>query len=243
MQISSERSSASGTVAAALRTRFVTIRQATLDVCASLSAEDMMVQSTAEASPVKWHVAHTSWFFETFALREFVAGYTMFDPEFGWLFNSYYNSLGDMPEKKLRASFSRPSLERVMAYRRHVDAAVLAMLNGPVSDEVLRRVRMGLEHEQQHLELIVTDTKHALFTNPLKPTLRDDTWQPEATMAPPVEWATFASGLVEIGQTPEAGAIEGFAWDNETPRHPVYLAAVCAGFAAGDVRGVPGVCG
>ena len=213
-----------GALSAALRERFQATRQATLGLCETLSAEDMMVQSMPEASPVKWHVAHTSWFFETFVLREFVAGYTAFDPEYGWLFNSYYNSLGEMPEKKLRASFSRPSLDRVMAYRRHVDAAVMAMLDRPVEAEVLRRVRMGLEHEQQHLELIVTDIKHALFTNPLKPTLRDEAWQPVATIAPPVEWATFAPGLVEIGQTPEAEAIESFAWDNETPRHPVYVA-------------------
>ncbi len=183
-----------------------------------------MVQSMSEASPVKWHVAHTSWFFETFILREFVAGYVAFDPEYVWLFNSYYNSLGDMPEKKLRASFSRPSLERVMAYRRHVDEAVGALLERPVEMEVLRRVRMGLEHEQQHLELIVTDTKHALYTNPLKPTLRDEGWQPATTIAPPVQWRSFAPGLVEIGVTPDATDMEAFAWDNETPRHPVYLA-------------------
>ena len=214
---------APGALAAELRSRFETTRQETLEICEALSAEDMMVQSTPEASPVKWHVAHTSWFFETFILREFVAGYQEFDPDYVWLFNSYYNSLGDMPEKKLRASFSRPSLERVMAYRRHVDAAVVAMLDGPVAAEVLRRVRMGLEHEQQHLELIVTDVKHALYTNPLKPTLRDDAWQPAGTMAPPVEWMRYAPGLVELGLTPDAEDVETFAWDNETPRHPVYL--------------------
>ncbi len=224
MQISSERFSAPGTLATALRTRFLATRQATLDVCATLSAEDMMVQSTPEASPVKWHVAHTSWFFETFALREFVAGYVPFDPDYRWLFNSYYNSLGDMPEKKLRASFSRPSLDRILEYRRHVDAETLAMLERPVDAEVLRRVRMGLEHEQQHLELIVTDIKHALYTNPLKPTLRDEGWQAATTMAPPVEWKTYSPGLVEVGQTPEPQTAESFAWDNETPRHPVYLA-------------------
>jgi ergothioneine biosynthesis protein EgtB len=216
--------SAPSAVAAALRSSFQTTREATLKLCETLSAEDMMVQSTPEASPVKWHLAHVSWFFETFILREFVAGYAAFDPEYVWLFNSYYNSLGDMPEKKLRASFSRPSLARVLAYRQHVDAAVLTLLEQSVDAEVLRRVRMGLEHEQQHLELIVTDIKHALYTNPLKPTLRDDAWQPIATIAPPVEWATYAPGLTEIGETPDPQAAESFTWDNETPRHPVYLA-------------------
>ena len=219
-----QTTSAPSAAAAALRAQFVHTRQATLEICGSLSAEDMMVQSTPEASPVKWHVAHTSWFFETFVLREFVAGYQEFDANYLWLFNSYYNSLGDMPEKKLRASFSRPSLDRVMAYRQHVDAAVMAMLERPVEAEVLRRVRMGLEHEQQHLELIVTDVKHALYTNPLKPTLRDERWQPPTTMTPPLEWKSFAPGLVAIGVTPDADDVESFAWDNETPRHAVYLA-------------------
>ena len=106
-----------------------------------------MVQSCAEASPVKWHLAHTSWFFETFVLREFVAGYQPFHPEFRWLFNSYYNSLGDMPEKKLRASFSRPPLEDILAYRSHVDAAMLALMQYPLEDEAARRIALGLEHE------------------------------------------------------------------------------------------------
>lgn len=217
-------STAPGTLAAALRLRFQAVRQATLGICEALSAEDMMVQSMPEASPVKWHVAHTSWFFETFILREFVAGYQAFDPDYLWLFNSYYNSLGDMPEKKLRASFSRPSLDRVMTYRQHVDAAVNSMLERPAPSEALRRVRMGLEHEQQHLELIITDIKHALYTNPLKPVLRDDEWQPAGTIAPPAEWRSYAPGLVEIGQTSDTEDAESFVWDNETPRHPVYLA-------------------
>ena len=211
-------------IAESLLTRYQDVRSATMRMPAPLSPEDMMVQSTPEASPVKWHVAHTSWFFETFILREFVAGYKAFDPDYLWLFNSYYNSLGDMPEKKLRASFSRPSLDRIMAYRQHVDAAILTLLDGPASSEALRRVRMGLEHEQQHLELIVTDTKHALYTNPLKPTLRDAAWQPAPTIAPPVAWSSFSPGLVELGVSPDADNVESFAWDNETPQHSVFLA-------------------
>ena len=209
--------------AAALRERFNSVRQATVALCETLTAEDMMVQSTGEASPVKWHLAHTSWFFETFVLREFVAGYQTFDPDFPWLFNSYYNSLGEMPEKKLRASFSRPSLERVREFRGHVDACVMQLLELPASDEVVRRIVLGLEHEQQHLELIGTDIKHAFFTNPLHPVFRDAGWQPDGRMAPPLAWAEFRPGLVEVGVTPDAGALDTFAFDNETPRHRVYL--------------------
>ncbi len=113
---------------AALLDRFRTVRAATMAFCSPLSPEDMMVQSCSEASPVKWHLAHTSWFFETFVLSEFVAGYQPFDPNFRWLFNSYYRSLGEMPEKKLRASFSRPPLDQILAYRRHVDAAIERLL-------------------------------------------------------------------------------------------------------------------
>ncbi len=109
--------------------RFRTVRAATMAFCSPLSPEDMMVQSCAEASPVKWHLAHTSWFFETFVLSEFVAGYQPFDPNFRWLFNSYYRALGEMPEKKLRASFSRPPLDQILAYRRHVDAAIERLLS------------------------------------------------------------------------------------------------------------------
>ena len=205
------------------RAHFSSVRQATMDLCAALSPEDMMVQSTPEASPVKWHIAHSSWFFETFVLREFAAGYRPFDPDFLWLFNSYYNSLGDMPEKKLRASFSRPSLDRILAFRTHVDAAIDHLLESAATDDVLRRITLGLEHEQQHLELIVTDTKHALFTNPLRPALRDDSWLPDPRMAPPVSWVDFSPGLIEAGITPDTVDPLAFAFDNETPRHRVYV--------------------
>jgi ergothioneine biosynthesis protein EgtB len=184
----------------------------------------MMVQSCSEASPVKWHLAHTSWFFETFVLREFVAGYQPFHPDFHWLFNSYYNSLGEMPEKKLRASFSRPPLDAILAYRAHVDTAMETLLQHPLEDEAARRIALGLEHEQQHQELIATDVKHALFTNPLHPAyLEIHAEQKSETIAPPLDWVGFAGGLTEIGVTPDPSAIDAFAFDNETPRHTVYL--------------------
>ena len=239
-----------GQTAAALLGRFRSVRGATTAFIAPLTPEDMMVQSCAEASPVKWHIAHTSWFFETFVLSEFVDGYRAFNPDFRWLFNSYYKALGEMPEKKLRASFSRPPLDEILAYRRHVDAAIERLLEDSPEDEVLRRVALGLEHEQQHLELAATDIKHAFFTNPLQPAYLPPAGGAEKaaglSIAPPVEWLPYTPGLpgragiAEIGTTPEASDIEAFAFDNETPRHLVYLApfrlasrpATCAEYLA-----------
>jgi ergothioneine biosynthesis protein EgtB len=224
--------SQSSTPAASLLQRLQAVRSATMRFCAPLTPEDMMVQSCAEASPVKWHLAHTTWFFETFILAEFIAGYQPFDPNFRWLFNSYYKALGEMPEKKLRASFSRPPLEQVMAYRRHVEAAIEHLLQQHPEDEVLRRVALGLEHEQQHLELAATDIKHAFFTNPLQPAYMHAAPQGavQETMAPPLDWVSYSPGyplrpgVVEVGITPDPAALDSFAFDNETPRHSVYIA-------------------
>jgi ergothioneine biosynthesis protein EgtB len=222
----------------ALLARYRTVRAATLELTTPLTPEDLMVQSCPEASPVKWHLAHTSWFFETFVLSEFLPHYQPFHPDFRWLFNSYYNALGEMPEKKLRSSFSRPPLDAILGYRTHVDAAIGRLLEDPAIDaEALRRITLGLEHEQQHQELIATDIKHALFTNPLHPAYleaseseaRSASSEREA-MAPPIQWIDFPGGLTQIGVPPEAGdsTAEGnpeasFAFDNESPRHTVYL--------------------
>ncbi len=213
--------------AASLLDRYRSVRAATMSFCAPLTPEDMMVQSCAEASPVKWHLAHTSWFFETFVLAEFVANYQPFHPDFRWLFNSYYKALGEMPEKKLRASFSRPPLEQILAYRQHVDDRLCRLLLQTPEDEALRRIVLGLEHEQQHLELAATDIKHAFFTNPLHPAYAPSSARARDSIAPPLEWVSFtppSPGLVSIGVTPDPKAIDSFAFDNETPRHPVYLA-------------------
>ena len=218
--------------AAALLQRFRTVRAATLHFCSPLSPEDMMVQSCAEASPVKWHLAHTTWFFETFILAEFVAGYHAFDPDFRWLFNSYYKALGEMPEKKLRASFSRPPLDRILAYRTHVEAAIERLLQHTPEDEILRRVTLGLEHEQQHLELAATDIKHAFYTNPLQPSYLPlvPGYTASHVIAPPMEWLPFSPGypvrpgVIEVGVTPDPRSVDSFAFDNEIPRHAVYVA-------------------
>ncbi len=212
----------------ALLSGYRTVRAASLAITAPLSAEDMMVQSCAEASPVKWHIAHTSWFFETFVLREFLAGYQDFHPDFHWLFNSYYNSLGEMPAKNLRSSFSRPPLDDILAYRAHIDLAIARLLDAPRSDpEAARRIALGLEHEQQHQELIATDIKHALFTNPLHPAYLAPSTpaaNSESEIAPPLDWIRFAGGLTEIGFAPNPDSADSFCFDNESPRHTVYLA-------------------
>ena len=233
------RASSVQTVSSNLLARYRTVRAASLALTAPLSPEDLMVQSCPEASPAKWHLAHTSWFFETFVLREFLAGYRDFHPDFHWLFNSYYNSLGDMPAKSLRASFSRPPLTDIFAYRAHVDAGIARLLESttelPVDAEAARRIALGLEHEQQHQELIATDIKHALFTNPLHPAYIEPSPRPAGdSIAPPLDWITFSPGLTEIGFSPtsEPGApgldsqtwANDFCFDNETPRHTVFIA-------------------
>jgi ergothioneine biosynthesis protein EgtB len=205
--------------------RFCAVRAASMKLIEPLTPEDLMVQSSPDASPVKWHLAHTSWFFETFVLREFLSGYESFHPEFHWLFNSYYNALGEMPEKKLRSSFSRPPLDSILGYRTHVDAAISRLLeSGSVEDEALRRITLGAHHEQQHQELIITDVKHALFTNPLHPAYieRAEVVAGE-TIAPPMEWVSFEGGLTQIGLDPDSADVEAFAFDNETPQHGFFL--------------------
>ncbi len=215
-----------------LLTRFREVREATLAFTSPLSPEDMMVQSCAEASPVKWHLAHSSWFFETFVLTPFSLGYQAFHPDFHWLFNSYYTSLGDMPAKNLRSSFSRPPLNAILAYRRHVDAAIVALLESDLrndEEEVLRRVVLGLEHEQQHLELIATDFKHALFTNPLQPAYHapasgsHPAFDAGIAATSSATFVSFAGGLTQIGVSPDPSDPQAFAFDNETPRHTVFL--------------------
>ena len=204
--------------------RLLDARRATQTACANLTAEDQMVQSCAEASPTKWHQAHTSWFFETFVLTPFLPGYQPFHPDFHWLFNSYYRSLGnEIPEKKLRASFSRPSLETILAFRAHVDSHLETLLQGDaVPEDALRRIVLGIQHEQQHLELLLTDIKHAFFTNPLHPVYRDSP-AASATETVPARWINFEGGVKEIGYPLDQADPLDFCFDNETPRHRVYL--------------------
>src|SRR5580693_4517265 len=209
----------------AIRSKYKAVRSATSALAASCSAEDQMVQSCPEASPMKWHQAHTTWFFETFVLRPLLTGYKPFREEFRWLFNSYYNSLGDeIPDKKLRASFSRPSLDEVVAYRAHVDQEMERLLAHPLDDEPARRIMLGLNHEQQHQELVLTDIKHAFFSNPLRPSYAEPSLESEPGSAIlKLRWHSVSGGLIEIGHPVNAKGPMDFCFDNETPRHRVYL--------------------
>jgi len=208
-----------------LVSRYKAVRHVTRSLAARISAEDQMVQSCPEASPVKWHQAHTTWFFETFVLRPFLAEYKPFCEKFRGLFNSYYNSLGEeIPEKKLRASFSRPSLEDVVAFRKHVDEEMERLLSTSICEEPSRRIVLGLNHEQQHQELALTDIKHAFFSNPLRPSYAAPPLFAEShAPAPNLQWHSFNGGLMEIGHSPQTREPLDFCFDNETPRHMEYL--------------------
>jgi len=200
--------------------RYRLVRRRSVQLCDPLTPEDMMVQSCPEASPAKWHLAHTAWFFESFVLKEFLAGYRLFDADFPWLFNSYYQTFTEFPDKKLRASFSRPGLGTVLNFREYVDAAMERLLQGDAPEEALARIELGLNHEEQHQELLLTDIQHALFTNPLQPAyLDDDPEETERMEAEPLRFLDFEGGLVEIGLADG----DGFGFDNERPRHKAWL--------------------
>jgi ergothioneine biosynthesis protein EgtB len=207
-----------------LSDRFSAVRRQTIEICAPLTPEDMMVQSCPEASPAKWHLAHTAWFFESFVLREFLPGYRPLNPDFQWLFNSYYEGYSAIPEKKLRASFSRPALADILLYREHVDEAVERLLEIGPDPEALRRIELGVNHEEQHQELLLTDSLHAFFTNPLRPAylpgpgLEPASAAPLHSLDPEPEFLTFPSGLRTVGH-----AGDGFCFDNELGRHQVWL--------------------
>ncbi|MGB2627620.1 MAG: ergothioneine biosynthesis protein EgtB [Candidatus Acidiferrum sp.] len=215
----------SGMPDSAIRSRYKAVRSTTSALAANISAEDQMVQSCPEASPMKWHQAHTTRFFETFVLRPFLTDYKPFREEFRWLFNSYYNSLGEeIPEKRLRSVFSRPSLDEILAFRTHIDHSMDRFLSGGVREEAAHRTVLGLQHEQQHQELALTDIKHAFFSNPLHSDyisgpLYDCTDPPASQLG----WHNFDGGLVELGYPLEAAYPLDFCFDNETPRHKVYL--------------------
>jgi ergothioneine biosynthesis protein EgtB len=191
---------------------YFAVRAYTNRLAASLSAEDAAIQSMPDTSPVKWHLAHTTWFFETFVLSR-VPGYKLFDRRLPYLFNSYYEALGPRHPRPERGLITRPSLDDVMSWRAYVDdAMVMACGDESLQDAII----LGLHHEQQHQELILTDIKHALFCNPLLPAYRE---QPTATHAQtPQESLSIPGGVSLIGHD---GA--GFAFDNETPRHQVML--------------------
>ncbi|MBW2415866.1 MAG: ergothioneine biosynthesis protein EgtB [Deltaproteobacteria bacterium] len=206
-----------------LAKRYREVRGATLALCATLSPEDAQVQSMTEASPAKWHLAHTTWFFETLVLAPHVPGYEAFDPSFRVLFNSYYQSVGRQHPRPERGLLTRPGWSRVLDYRARIDEGIGALLERvPVDARVAELVELGLNHEQQHQELLLTDIKHLFSYNPLRPVFReesdvgeeDDVGEP----ARPVDWLRFEEGVRQVGHEPG-----GFSFDNEGPRHRCYL--------------------
>ncbi|MFN4088450.1 MAG: ergothioneine biosynthesis protein EgtB [Alphaproteobacteria bacterium] len=202
----------------ALTQRYLGVRDLTERLAAPLSAEDQTVQSMPDTSPTKWHRAHTTWFFETFVLTPHLSGYAPVDPAFAYLFNSYYEQAGARYPRPQRGLVTRPGIEAVAAYRRHVDAAVATLIGQGVSAEVAGLIELGLNHEQQHQELLLMDIKHVLSFNPLCPAYAAaPTRQPGSIAAD--EWLWFGGGLVDLGH-----AGEGFAYDNESPRHKAWVA-------------------
>lgn len=200
--------------------RYARIRQHTEALIEGLSAEDCQVQSMPDASPVKWHLAHTTWFFETFILEAALRDYRPHDPAYRVLFNSYYVGVGERHPRPQRGVLSRPSLQEVLAYRQAVDRRMGELLLGPSPQPWLDLVELGLQHEQQHQELILTDLKHHFACNPLQPA-----WRPPSAARPLAcrqapGRVRIEAGLHEIGH-----AGPGFAFDNEQPRHRVWLDA------------------
>ncbi|WP_136162071.1 ergothioneine biosynthesis protein EgtB [Sphingomonas flavalba] len=203
--------------AAALADQFRTTRALTAALAAPLSDADATVQSMPDASPAKWHLAHTSWFFETFVLRDHRRGYRPFDPAYAYLFNSYYEAEGQRQPRHARGLLTRPTLADILAYRAHVDGALTAALTG-LPDAALALVALGIQHEQQHQELLLTDILHLFAQNPLRPALWPSAPPRPAPAPPPLRWISGRSGVVEIGHTGQ-----GFAFDCETPRHQALL--------------------
>src|SRR5687767_9583653 len=213
------------------------IRETTLRLTAPLSPEDFAVQSMPDASPAKWHLAHTTWFFEQFVLVPHLPGYRVFDERFGYLFNSYYESVGPRHSRPQRGLITRPTIDEVRAYRAHVDAYIDEWMErwparnpeaGPSGGHEARPaaadalVELGINHEQQHQELLLTDLKHLFSCNPLWPAY-GRLQQPALRTPRPLAFRRFADGVYEIGHgAPGAAA---FCFDNETPRHRVYVHA------------------
>jgi ergothioneine biosynthesis protein EgtB len=205
----------------AQRERFEAVRRDSEMLAANLSPEDQAIQSMPDVSPTKWHLAHTSWFFETFILGRLDPGYRIFDSAFAYLFNSYYEAVGPRHPRPERGLLSRPTVDAIGAYRDHVTAAMLRLADAagdPVWREATPLIELGLHHEQQHQELMLMDIKHVFSVNPLLPAYQAPRPCPVSSRSTAPSWIEFAGGLREIGHDGR-----GFAFDNEGPRHKVWL--------------------
>lgn len=211
--------------------RFRQTREQSLAACEPLVIEDFGLQAEAFTSPPKWHLAHTSWFFETFLLMPFLSDYRTPHEQYQTLFNSYYNGIGEQFSRPQRGLLSRPTVDEVKAYRLHIDDAMTALLQDidhPQRAEIVARARLGIEHEQQHQELFYTDLKYSLSANPLYPAYLNSTGRqshakPAGAVTAPLQWQDYAGGLVTVGTDPDAAGDSGFAFDNEGPANSVYL--------------------
>jgi ergothioneine biosynthesis protein EgtB len=206
---------------AEVQQRYLDVRQMTADLCRPLETEDYVVQPTAYVSPPKWHLGHTTWFFETFVLQPYMPDYTPYHPLYGYLLNSYYQHAGERWERVQRGLLSRPTVQEIYAYRATIDARMLQLfetLDAAQWPEVCARVVLGLHHEQQHQELLVTDIKYIFALNPLRPIYCVALGPTAASAVPTTHWVPFASGIYEIGYN-EAG----FCFDNEQPAHRVFV--------------------
>ncbi len=206
-----------GTQQAKLVANYREVRTFSERIADPLTAEDCVIQSIPDVSPTRWHLAHTTWFFETFVLKG-RDGYQPFDDRFEYLFNSYYNSVGGQFPRPERGLLSRPTVDEVFAYRRHVDGAMLSLLeSGSLSGETLPVVELGLHHEQQHQELMLTDIKHVFSRNPLFPAYTEESIG-EGGPGEPAQFMDFGEGVFQVGHSGS-----DFAFDNESPRHRVFL--------------------
>lgn len=204
---------------ARLSQHYVTVRQTSEALCEPLATEDYVVQSMTNVSPPKWHLAHTTWFFETFLLIPFADGYRPFHAQYAHLFNSYYETLGNPFPRARRGLLSRPTVSEIYGYRHYVDDCMARLMASKATDEkgeVATRIRLGLHHEQQHQELLLMDIKYNFSVNPLHPVYRKATQFPSGGRA--TEWVSFTAGVYEVGS-----GDDGFAFDNERPRHPVFV--------------------
>lgn len=203
--------------------RFDTVRRTSLSIVEPLEIEDYVIQPMDDASPPKWHLAHVTWFFETFILKPTVPGYVPFDDRYEYLFNSYYNGIGAQFPRPRRGHLSRPTVQEVLDYRHHVDASMTELLSGELTGELAFGIALGLAHEQQHQELMYTDLKYNLGNNPLYPAYQETTASSPGAPAQQLTFTSFAGGIHEIGKVEGGYDPDAFGFDNESPRHEVLL--------------------
>ncbi|MBY0225034.1 MAG: ergothioneine biosynthesis protein EgtB [Hyphomicrobium sp.] len=202
-----------------LADRLFETRRLSLELARPLSAEDMTVQPMEDASPTKWHLAHVTWFFETFVLAKFTSNYKPFNESFNFCFNSYYEAVGQRQPRGLRGLLTRPSADDVMKYRSHVDDKLATLLANPtIPDGLAEVIEIGINHEQQHQELLQTDILSLFAANPLRPAYRAASVRSSRDVAEPMNWISYSGGIRKVGHE---GA--GFSWDNEQPRHDVLI--------------------